>query len=1598
MKIKHQLLGMKMNCSPSRRLGPALGCALLALALSGSLAPQARAALTHRYSFTTDATDSVGGANGTPQNGATFSGGAAVFSGAVVSGPTCDFIVLPPGLISNYTSVTFEFWINVGANGNWEELYAFGTQTASAAGANMLMFTPHSGAGDFRMSYAQAAPGYNDEHIVTGLGVLDNLGPLQVACVYDPPNNTMTLYTNGAFVNTLSPVTANFSLTNIYNVNSWLGRSLYNGDASYAGSLDEFRIYNTALGGLQIAVDNAAGPDTLVTNIALTSIVWNLKTNLMNLGSFQDTSVTFNTAAYGSISVPSSSEATYSTSDATVATVSSAGRISGVGLGAATVSAAYGNQTNSVVVHVAKSGFGHLTHRYSFTTDASDSIGGADGTLQNGAMVSGGAAVFSGAVVSGPGCDFIELPSGLISGYTSVTFELWVDVGQNGNWEELYAMGDQTSASLGANMVMFCPHSGSTPNDFRMSYAQAAPGYNDEYVVNGVGVLDGLGPMSVACVYDPPNNAMSLYTNGALVGFMSPVTARFSLTNVYDVHSWLGRSLYNGDAAYAGSIDEFRIYDTALGPLQLAVNNVAGPDTVVTNIAVNSIVWNVKPTMTIGSRQDTTVTFNTASYGSFILPGSTEAAYSTSDPAIATVTVAGRIFAMATGSVTVSARYNNQTNNIVLQVGEPVLVNRYSFTSDASDSVGGANGTLEGSATISGGAVVLPGGVTSSDPSVSYVNLPPNLVVNFTAITLETWVTDLGSGAWARIWDLGDSVGGQGVSNGGSRYMFLSLPSGNADLYGGIQVSDRAGGSQIVEWVAGRPLVGQEAQVVWVGDPAHQMGSLYVNGALVAVNTNMTLTPADIGPTVNDWLGRSQYATDAAFDGTIDEFRIWNGALSPLQVAINAAAGPDRVGPTDPGALQDVRLSVNTTLVKHGVQQGVVYGDFASVTNVNVSTLGTTFTSSDPTVLSVDANGFMRGLNAGTATVMAAYSGKSDTKTITVVVAPVTLTHRWSFNETSGTTVANSVGGATATLEGGATLGGGAVTLDGASGYVLLPGHLIDGDSAVTFETWVTVDPNTANDDDSRLFALGSSAATNELSVTANTGYNTSVRYFGPPALSLIRGGFLGIGQELHLVAVFNPPAGTIDLFLNGLWQNSLTNLGFSLSAITDAVGLLGVGLDTNTFTAATFDEFRIYNGALDLFGIRASMAAGPNAVVASPGAPVSLTLKADPMMVLGSRQIPHVHASFASVTNVDLTQTDPVSCSSSDPSVVSVGLDGRLHAMGLGSATITATVSGVNSSATVSVVPKQTMLAHRYSFTADASDSVGAQDGVVFGTASISGNAVVLDGDANNKNSYVDLPSGLVSSFDSVTLEAWVSLASPVVAWARIFDFGNQSAAANGLSYVFLTPHSGTPSTRMVLSDGVAAANEAVLDFTAFTLDGYSGQVAAVYDPPNNLQSFYTNGVFIGSASLNAKQLAGVTDLHCWLGRSLYNADPGLSGSIDEFRIYAGALTASQIAADTAAGPNTVVLPPPMTVGPKLSVVLGPQRGPELAGLVAHLHPANLRRTRPRRILGPRRRPHTGPDQWARPGHAPDCWERGLLPVDSLGVAESPAQRAGRA
>ena len=64
------------------------------------------------------------------------------------------------------------------------------------------------------------------------------------------------------------------------------------------------------------------------------------------------------------------------------------------------------------------------------------------------------------------------------------------------------------------------------------------------------------------------------------------------------------------------------------------------------------------------------------------------------------------------------------------------IVHRYSFASDAKDSVGGKDGALTGAAAVAGGQLVLDGSAGT------YLDLPiGDTIANLSSATFETWVT-----------------------------------------------------------------------------------------------------------------------------------------------------------------------------------------------------------------------------------------------------------------------------------------------------------------------------------------------------------------------------------------------------------------------------------------------------------------------------------------------------------------------------------------------------------------------------------------------------------------------------------------------------------------------------------------------------------------------------------------------------------------------------------------------------------------------------------------------------------------------------------------
>jgi hypothetical protein len=213
---------------------------------------------------------------------------------------------------------------------------------------------------------------------------------------------------------------------------------------------------------------------------------------------------------------------------------------------------------------------------------------------------------------------------------------------------------------------------------------------------------------------------------------------------------------------------------------------------------------------------------------------------------------------------------------------------RYSFSKDVSDSIGGRDGDLQGNAVVSGGQLVLDG-------NGSYADLPiGDLIAGLTDSTFETWVTlnvYLGQ-AWARIFDFGNDTGTNMFlvpRNGSNNVPRFALTTALDPTGGG------AGNEQQVQAALHFP-IGVETHVAVTIDSVNQIATLYVNGLPAATIYNYTYTPSSMGFTLANYLGKSQYA-DPYLNGSINEFRIYDFALSASQIAASFAAGPDGTPP-----------------------------------------------------------------------------------------------------------------------------------------------------------------------------------------------------------------------------------------------------------------------------------------------------------------------------------------------------------------------------------------------------------------------------------------------------------------------------------------------------------------------------------------------------------------------------------------------------------------------------------------------------------------------------------------------------------------------------
>jgi autotransporter-associated beta strand protein len=253
----------------------------------------------------------------------------------------------------------------------------------------------------------------------------------------------------------------------------------------------------------------------------------------------------------------------------------------------------------------------------------------------------------------------------------------------------------------------------------------------------------------------------------------------------------------------------------------------------------------------------------------------------------------------------------------------------------AIDNWGANHGTLAATASRSEGKYVQA--LKLDGTTNSYATLPTDIVSTLSDYTISTWVKMDALANWMRVFDFG---------TGTSKYMFLSAQAGTA---GQVRFAVKNGGAeQGMTYNYAVPLN------TWTHFAITQSGntcSMYINGALVATNTGVSIKPSTIGSMNQNYLGKSQWP-DPMFKGAIDEFKIYSRALNASEIS---------------GSYLSQAITLNPTAQK-------VMGDDDFEPATASSGLPVTYTSSDESVASI-VDGKIHILSTGTATITASQTG-----------------------------------------------------------------------------------------------------------------------------------------------------------------------------------------------------------------------------------------------------------------------------------------------------------------------------------------------------------------------------------------------------------------------------------------------------------------------------------------------------------------------------------------------------------------------------------------------------------------------------------------------
>ncbi|MES2475812.1 MAG: PQQ-dependent sugar dehydrogenase [Verrucomicrobiota bacterium] len=247
-----------------------------------------------------------------------------------------------------------------------------------------------------------------------------------------------------------------------------------------------------------------------------------------------------------------------------------------------------------------------VTHRWNFnstgpsthSTIIPDQISAAPGTIVGINVTRTGTALTlpggsNGQVAANAIAGYFDLPNGIISSKTNFTVEMWATIHTTRQWQRVFDFGRVNITANGNGEISNTSGNpgGAESRDNLMLSAQRGDTLNDKRLAarnDGAGELGA--DNSVSTSLNVEYHYVATYqansdpaTGGRFTWFrngtqMAAFDTNFPLNQLQDVNNWLGRSQWTGDQNSNISYNEFRLYDYALTPAQIAASAAAGPD------------------------------------------------------------------------------------------------------------------------------------------------------------------------------------------------------------------------------------------------------------------------------------------------------------------------------------------------------------------------------------------------------------------------------------------------------------------------------------------------------------------------------------------------------------------------------------------------------------------------------------------------------------------------------------------------------------------------------------------------------------------------------------------------------------------------------------------------------------------------------------------------------------------------------------------------------------------------------------------------------------------------------------------------------------